>query len=77
MEPYLRDYPDVAVEWIASIGPDQWRDRAYARYVEVALSQHGKVEAARMALGKMQEGDLKEEAAGRLAAWEANAKEGR
>ncbi|WP_035601723.1 hypothetical protein [Haloferula sp. BvORR071] len=74
VESYLKDYPDVAVEWIASISQETWRERAYARYIDAALDQHGKADVARQALGKMQDGPLKEEAARRLVAWEANAK---
>lgn len=77
VEPYLRDYPDASLEWIATIGQETWRDRTYARYVDVVLSQHGKPEAARQAVEKMQDGPLKEEAAQRLAEWEKNAKAGR
>ena len=77
VEPYLRDYPDVSLEWISTIIQEAWRDRTYARYVDVVLTQHGKPEAARQALDKMQDGPLKDEAAGRLAEWEKNAKAAR
>lgn len=70
VDTYLQANLESAREWLATIPPGEWRDRAYAEYSQQALWSHQNVEASRWALDQIASTSFKREAEGWRSQWE-------
>ncbi|WP_035605655.1 hypothetical protein [Haloferula sp. BvORR071] len=67
---YLNTNMDGAREWLASIPPGVWHDRAYAEYSQQALNAHNNPDASRWALDQIGDASFKREAESWRSQWE-------
>ncbi len=70
VDTYLRDNMEDSREWMASIPPGEWRDRAYAEYSQQALNAHNNPDASRWALDQIGDATFKREAESWRGSWE-------
>ncbi len=62
IEPYLKNNPDTAPDWISQIPPGVWRDRAYAQFSLTALSGQNDAEKSQWAVEQISDPRVKDEA---------------
>jgi hypothetical protein len=70
VDTYLQTNLESAREWLATIPPGEWRDRAYAEYSQQALWSHQNTDASRWALDQIASTTFKREAEGWRSQWE-------